>query len=100
MNTYVILSRLTDHGAETIKDHPERVRAVKTEMEALGVHILNQYALFGQFDFLTILEAPDADTILRAVNELAARGSVRVQTFQAMPMDKFVQVFEGEHAAV
>lgn len=94
METYVILSKLTDSGAETIQKHPDRIKAVDTELEAMGVHIKAQYALMGPFDFLTVAEAPDQTTILRAATEIASRGSVRVQTLPAVPIDQFARMFE------
>jgi uncharacterized protein with GYD domain len=99
MDTYIILSRLTDEGAERIKEHPERIKAVNQELDALDVHIKEQYAVLGAFDFVTIVEAPNVETVLRAVNEIAARGRVRVQTMRAVPMDKFTSIFEHEGTA-
>lgn len=90
MDTYVILSRLTDDGAERIKEQPERIRAVDAELEGMSVHVRAQYALLGQYDFLTIVEAPDAATVMRATTEIASRGSVRVQTFHAIPVEQFI----------
>lgn len=93
MDTYVILSRLTDDGAAKIQEHPERIRAVDAELEGMGIRVMSQYALLGPFDFLTIVEAPDAETVMRASTEIASRGSVRVQTLHAIPIDKFINAF-------
>ena len=42
MATYMILSNLTDSGAETIKKKPGRIKEVNKEFEALGVKVLSQ----------------------------------------------------------
>ncbi|NJN67698.1 MAG: GYD domain-containing protein [Chloroflexaceae bacterium] len=95
MATYILLTSLTDHGAETIKEHPERIKAVNTEMEAMGMQVRSQFAVLGPFDFVSIVEAPDLKTVLRASTELSSRGSVKVQTLPAIPIDEFIAIFKG-----
>jgi len=86
MATYIMLSTLTDEGAETIKKNPGRIKEVNKEIEALGVKVKDQYATLGPIDFVNIVEAPDNATIARVSVELSARGSVRIQTLAALPM--------------
>jgi uncharacterized protein with GYD domain len=88
-----MLSRLTDSGAETITKHPERIKEVNKELEGLGAKVLAQYATLGAFDFVNVLEAPDNATIARVSAELSSRGSIRIQTLPAMPIDDFVAKF-------
>ncbi len=40
---FVVISRLTDEGAETLEKRPERVKEVNKELEAYGVKVLEQY---------------------------------------------------------
>ena len=90
MPTYILLSTLTDTGAETLKKKPERIKQVNKEIEALGAKVKVQYATLGSFDFVNIVEAPDNETIARVSIELNARGSVRIQTLAAIPIDDFI----------
>ena len=90
MATYVLLSTLTDDGAGTVTKNPARIRDVNKEIEKLGVKVTGQYALLGPYDFLSIVEAPDNETIARVSAELAARGSVKIMTLAAIPIDKFI----------
>jgi uncharacterized protein with GYD domain len=94
MALYIMLTRLTDAGAETITKHPERITEVNKELEGLGAKVLAQYATLGPFDFVNVVEAPDNATIAHASAELAARGSVRIQTLPAMPIEEFVAKFK------
>jgi uncharacterized protein with GYD domain len=94
MATYIMLSRLTDKGAETVKDTPERIKAVDKEIESLGVKVVSQYAVLGPYDFISIIEAPDNMTVARVSAELAARGRVKIQTLPAMPIDEFIANFK------
>jgi uncharacterized protein with GYD domain len=90
MATYVMLTSLTDEGRKTIKQNPERIREVNKEVEAMGVKIIAQYALLGQYDFVNILEAPSNETMARVAVELGSRGTLQTMTFTAMTLDDFI----------
>jgi len=95
MPVYVALSKLTEEGSKTIKNNPERIKAVNQDVEAMGVKILSQYALLGQYDFINILEAPDNDTIVRMSVEIGSRGSVQMQTMPAVSIDDLIADLKG-----
>jgi uncharacterized protein with GYD domain len=90
MATYVLLSKLSDDGAETIVKNPERIREVNEELAGMGVTVREQYALLGKYDFISIVEAPDNPTIARVSAQLGARGSVQITTLPAIPLEAFV----------
>jgi uncharacterized protein with GYD domain len=94
MSTFIMLSTLTDEGAETITENPDRIKEVNLEVESLGVKVLHQFATLGQYDFLSIVEAPDNETIARVSAELSSRGSIRLQTLPAIPIDTFIAKFK------
>jgi uncharacterized protein with GYD domain len=85
-----MLTCLTDEGRKTIKQNPERIREVNKEVEGMGVKIVAQYALLGQFDFVNILEAPSNEVIAKMAVELGSRGTLQTTTFAAMTLDDFV----------
>jgi uncharacterized protein with GYD domain len=60
----------------------------------MGVKVLHQYALLGQWDFLNILEAPDATTIAKVATTLAARGTLKTTTFPAIDIDELIAALE------
>lgn len=95
MATYVMLSTLTDEGAKTVKQNPERIKEVNKEIEALGVKVVAQYAVLGPYDFVNIVEAPDNETVTRVSAELASRGSIKIQTLAAIPIDDFIASLKG-----
>ena len=90
MATYVMLTNLTDEGRKTVKQNPERIREVNKEVEAMGVKILAQYALLGQFDFVNILEATNNEVVVRVAVELGSRGTLQTMTLAAMTLDDFI----------
>ena len=59
MPTFVMLTNLTSEGVQTLKNNPSRVQEVNKEVEQLGVKVLNQWATLGQYDFVSVVEAPD-----------------------------------------
>jgi len=91
MARYIIISNLTDEGAKTLKKNPGRVKEVNAELKDMGVNVLDQYAVLGNFDFLTIVEADDETTIVKAVVESASRGSIKTSTYKAIPIDEFIE---------
>jgi uncharacterized protein with GYD domain len=90
MATFILLTTLTDEGAKTIKRDPGRILEVDLEGEALGVHVVSQWAVLGPYDFVSVVEAPDIQTITRVSMGLSARGRVRVMTLAALPVEDFV----------
>ena len=63
MGTYVMLTTVGPDGWARIQEQPERIREVTAEVEAMGLKVVAQYALLGQWDFLNVIEAPDEATI-------------------------------------
>ncbi len=94
MTRYIIISRLTDEGAQTLKKNPSRVKEVNKELEAMGVRVVEQFAVLGNFDFLNIVEADNETTVSKAVVEMASRGSIRTETYTAIPIDEFIELFK------
>jgi uncharacterized protein with GYD domain len=90
MPTYVMLTTLGPDGWATVREHPERIQEVTTEVEAMGLQVVAQYGLLGQWDFLNIIEAPDEASMANAAIALAARGTMRTMTLQAVTVDDLV----------
>ena len=90
MSVYVMLTTLTDEGRKTIKEKPERIKEVNKEVETMGVKILGQYAVLGQYDFINILEAPSNEAIAKVAIQLGSRGTLQTITLAAMTLDDFI----------
>jgi uncharacterized protein with GYD domain len=88
--TYLLLSTLSPQGLQTLKATPERVFEVNREFEAGGVKVLQQWALLGPYDMLSVVTAPDDESVARLSADMAARGSARVDTLTAIPVDEFI----------
>lgn len=95
MPKFVMLSTLGPDGHARLRDNPERLREVNADVESMGVKVIHQYALLGQFDFLNILEAPDELTMAKVATTLAARGTLKTWTLTAVEVEDFISAMGG-----
>ena len=91
MPTYILLSSLTAQGVQTLKANPDRLREVNKDVEELGAKVLHQWACLGPYDFVNVVEAPDAETIARVSVQLGSRGSSKLESYELMEIDKLLQ---------
>jgi uncharacterized protein with GYD domain len=91
MPIYILLSRLSQQGVATLKSNPDRLREVNRDVEELGAQVLHQWATLGEWDFISVVEAPDTATIARVSVTLGARGSTKIQTLSALTIDEFIK---------
>jgi uncharacterized protein with GYD domain len=90
-----MLSRLTHQGVQTLNANPERLKEVNKDVEELGAKVLHQWASLGPFDFVNIVEAPDAKTIARVSVRLGARGSSKLETHELIAIDDYLAGIES-----
>jgi uncharacterized protein with GYD domain len=90
MPKFVMLSTLGPDGSARLRENPERLREVNHDVEAMGVTVLQQYAVLGQWDFINILEAPDAVTMAKVATSLASRGTLKTMTLEVIEIDDFI----------
>jgi uncharacterized protein with GYD domain len=95
MPKFVMLSTLGPDGSARLAENPERLREVSQEVEAMGVTVLEQFAVLGQWDFINILEAPDDVTMARVATTLASRGTLKTTTFPIIDIDDFINGLKG-----
>ena len=96
MPTYVMLSTLGPDGSARLLEDPARLREVTAEVEAMGVRVLEQFALLGEWDFLNIIEAPDELAMARVATSLAARGTLKTRTLPIIDIDALIAAL-SEH---
>jgi len=94
MSVYMMLNTLTDAGRKAIQEEPEALRDINKEIEHMGVRILDQYALLGQYDFVNILEAPSNEAIAKLAIRLSAQGTYQTLTLAAITIDDLIQTLK------
>jgi len=90
MSVYLMLTSLTDEGRKATDEDPESLREINKEVEYMGVKILAQYALLGQYDFVSILEAPSNEAVARLATRLSGKGTMQTLTMAAMTLDSLI----------
>lgn len=95
MSLYLMLTTLTEKGTQTLNSNPARLREVNTDVEELGARVLHQWASLGEYDFVSVVEAPDDLTIARLSIQLGARGSVKIETLPLVSVDALLTSLEG-----
>ena len=96
MSVYLMLTTLTDSGRKALQEDPEILKEINKEVEFMGVKILNQYALLGQFDFVNILEAPSNESIAKLAIRLSARGTMQTLTLTAITLDQLIETLKNK----
>jgi uncharacterized protein with GYD domain len=95
MPKYLMLSSLSEQGLQTLRANPDRVREVNKDVEEMGARVLHQWFVLGPYDFVNIIEAPDASTIARLSVALGARGSVHTQSYEMLEVDELLNLLSG-----
>lgn len=91
MPKFLMLSTLGPDGSARLRENPQRLKEVNEDVEAMGVRVIAQYAVLGQWDFVNVLEAPDEVTMARVATTLAARGTLKTTTLPLIDVDVFIE---------
>src|SRR5205823_11211914 len=95
MAIYILLSTLTPEGRRTLHNNPDRLIEVDKEIEQFGCKVLAQYAVLGPYDFISVVEAPDNETVAHLSVDLGSRGTLNLMTLPVMTIDAFVKKLKG-----
>lgn len=74
---------------KTLKDLPTRLEAVRKIVEAGGGKQVASYATLGNYDVISIIEAPSDEEALKIAVKIAAQGNLTAETLKAWPMSQF-----------
>jgi len=89
MPNYVILMKLTDQGAKSIKDAPGRMEAGIKAFEKMGGKVINFYAVMGEYDYVGVGEAPSDEVATTFALALGSLGNVKTTTLRAYTKEEF-----------
>jgi uncharacterized protein with GYD domain len=94
MPVYMMLTTLTDAGRKALQEDPEILRGFNKEVEYMGVKILDQYALLGQYDFVNIVEAPSNESVAKLATVLSVQGHFSTLTLAAITIDALIDTLK------
>ena len=94
MANYVFLGKLTHQGIVGIKEVSKRFDAFKNLIEKKGGKLLAEYATFGRFDYVIVVDLPDDQAALEVTVKTGIKGNVTFETCRAFPFKEFVEAIE------
>ena len=83
MPRYVVLYRFTDQGLKGIKDTVRRAREIRADNEKRGFKVIGTYWTQGRYDLVSIVDAPDEESMLTGLFNIAETGNVHSETLRA-----------------
>jgi len=98
MATYIMLITLTPEGRAAAREEADYLLALEDKIAAPGVNMMGVYAVLGRFDYVTIVEAPDNESIARFSLDLGVEAGVHIETLPVIPASRLDED-EGDHSA-
>ena len=89
MPTYITLFQWTQKGIENVKDSPKRLDRAKEVIKAAGGKMQAFYLTMGQYDGVTISEAPSDEVFAKTMLALASVGAIKTQTLRAFTEEEY-----------
>jgi uncharacterized protein with GYD domain len=74
---------------------PDRLDEVNQEITDFGCEVVAQYAVLGSYDFVTVIQAPDNETVAHLSVDLGSRGTVSMVTLRALPIAELRAKLKG-----
>ncbi len=95
MAKYIVLVNWTDQGIRAVKDSPSRVDAVRDLGKKFGCEMTELYMTIGAYDIVTMVEAPDDESLAKYMLTVAKGGNIRTTTLKAFSEDTFRSIVGG-----
>jgi uncharacterized protein with GYD domain len=92
MPRYVALLNWTDQGVRTAKDTVRRYEEARGALEQMGVRLETTLWTMGRYDIVTVIEAPDDQTLSTALLRLAGQGNLRTETMRAFTAEEMGRI--------
>jgi uncharacterized protein with GYD domain len=83
MARFVVLIDWTEQGVSKFQESVDRYEAAQGQFEAMGVSFQDIYWTLGTHDIVSVVEAPDGETLAAALLKLASAGNLRTTTLRA-----------------
>jgi uncharacterized protein with GYD domain len=94
MPTYVTLMNWTDQGVRNVRDTVQRRAQADELAQKHGATIEQVYWTVGPYDLVTIVEAPDDESVTAMLLELGSGGNLRTTTLRAYDSDQMSGILQ------
>jgi len=83
MARFVVLIDWTEQGVANFQASVDRYEAAREQFESIGVRFEQIYWTLGSHDIVSVVEAPDGETLAAALLKLGSAGNLRTTTLRA-----------------
>jgi len=94
MATYVTLINFTDQGIRNVKDTANQASAYKELATKVGCTVKEIYWTQGQYDVVSIIEAPDDASATALAMSVGKLGYIRTQSLRAFSAAELATVMD------
>jgi len=94
MPKYVVLYRLTEQGAKTIRETVGRARQTREENERRGFKVQALLWTQGPYDLVAIVEAPSEEAMMGGMVNIVSAGNVSSTTMRAFDDEEMEKVLK------
>jgi uncharacterized protein with GYD domain len=91
MPHYISLVNWTEQGIRNVKESPKRADALTALANKLGAKMQIFYTM-GEFDVVSVTEAPNDDVAMQLILEIGKMGNVRTKTLKAWSLTEATKV--------
>jgi uncharacterized protein with GYD domain len=95
MPKYILLANWTDQGIRNIRDSAKRLDAGLALAKQQGCLYEKFFMTIGSFDMVSVIDAPDDETVAKHVLTVGAGGNVRTITLKAFPEETYRSIIAG-----
>ena len=95
MATFIFLANLTDDGAKSIKDAPQRRAAAEKLISDLGGELKANWLTMGVYDRIIVVDFPDGDAAAKFAISIGSRGNLRTTTLRGFEGDEAMAIIEA-----
>ncbi|HSD78806.1 MAG TPA: GYD domain-containing protein [Solirubrobacteraceae bacterium] len=88
MPRYIVLIDWTEQGVQNFKDSVDRYEAASGQLEGLGVRFADIYWTLGSHDIVSLVDAPDDESLAAGLLAVAGAGNIRTTTLRAFDRDQ------------
>jgi uncharacterized protein with GYD domain len=92
MPIHVGLVNWTDQGIKEFRGSVERANGFRHLVEQAGGQVREMVWTMGEYDFITVFQAPDDESAAALVLRVAAAGNVHTKTMRAFDADQMTDI--------
>ena len=95
MPTYLVLAKMTQQGAQSVKEIPQRRQRARDAAKELGITYRDGWLTMGEYDVVFVLDAPDGNTMAKFVMRIGMAGNLSTQTLRAFSESEADDIISG-----